>query len=52
MIPDTSEVGEWRSIVNASHRQLAADGTFDIELLDQLQDLIRSYRNGSAAAAN
>jgi TRAP-type C4-dicarboxylate transport system substrate-binding protein len=49
--PDSAEVSEWRTIVNASHRQLAMDGTFDIALLDQIQDLIQSYRNGSAAAA-
>jgi TRAP-type C4-dicarboxylate transport system substrate-binding protein len=42
--PDTAEVDEWRVIVNASHRQLAADGAFDPVLLDQVQLLIDQYR--------
>jgi hypothetical protein len=42
--PDTAEVDEWRVIVNASHRQLAADGAFDPVLLDQVQLLSDQYR--------
>lgn len=49
--PDTAEVSQWRSIVNASHRKLAMEGTFDIALYDQLQDLITAYRDKQAAAA-
>jgi TRAP-type C4-dicarboxylate transport system substrate-binding protein len=47
--PDTAEVDEWRVIVNASHRQLAADGAFDPVLLDQVQLLIDQYRVNLAA---
>ena len=50
--PDTVEVGEWRTIVNDSHRQMAIDGTFDIELLDRVQELIEDYRGDSAAVAH
>ena len=50
--PDTSELDQWRGIVNASHRRLAEDGTFDVNLLDQMQGLIQEFRNGLAVAAN
>ena len=50
--PDSTEVAEWRTIVNASHRQLAVDGTFDVTLLDQMQDLILSYRKSPDSAAH
>jgi TRAP-type C4-dicarboxylate transport system substrate-binding protein len=49
--PDTADLGEWRTIVNASHRQMAMDGTFDIALLDRMQELIEDFRDGSAAVA-
>ena len=50
--PETSELGQWRSIVTASHRRLAEEGTFDVVLLDRMEGLIGDYRNGSAAAGN
>jgi TRAP-type C4-dicarboxylate transport system substrate-binding protein len=49
VLPDEAEVGEWRVIVNASHRQMAIDGTFDLALLDRLQELIDDYRMNSVA---
>ena len=49
--PDMVDVDEWRSIVNASHRQLATGGTFDPVLLDQLQVLIDAYRINEAVVA-
>jgi TRAP-type C4-dicarboxylate transport system substrate-binding protein len=50
--PDTSEVNEWRAIVSKSHRELANKGTFDVALLDQMQALIKTYRNGADVASN
>jgi len=51
VMPDTSEVSEWRSIVNASHRQQASEGTFDIELLNRMQGLVQTYRSGAAVGS-
>jgi TRAP-type C4-dicarboxylate transport system substrate-binding protein len=51
VMPDTSEVSEWRSIVNASHRQQAGEGTFDIELLNRMQGLVQTYRSGAAVGS-
>ena len=50
--PDAVEVREWRAIVNDSHRQMAIDGTFDIELLDRVEELIDDYRSDTAAVAH
>ena len=47
--PDASEVRHWRGIVNQSHRKLALDGVFDIQLLDQMQELLDEYREGQGA---
>ena len=33
---DTSEVNQWRGIVIESHRKLAREGVFDIQLLEQM----------------
>jgi TRAP-type C4-dicarboxylate transport system substrate-binding protein len=49
--PDRSEVAEWREIVSESHRRLAAEGTFDPELLERMQNLVIYYRNGRIAAS-
>jgi TRAP-type C4-dicarboxylate transport system substrate-binding protein len=49
VLPDEGEVGEWRVIVNASHRKMAIDGTFDLALLDRMQELINDYRMNSVA---
>ena len=49
VVPDVVEVGEWRVIVNASHRQMAIDGTFDLALLERVQELIADYRMNSVA---
>ena len=51
VMPDTSEVSEWRSIVNTSHRQQASEGTFDIELLNRMQGLVQTYRSGAAVGS-
>jgi TRAP-type C4-dicarboxylate transport system substrate-binding protein len=44
--PEKSEVGQWRGIVLESHRKLAQKGVFDIQLLDQMQELLVEYRAG------
>lgn len=44
--PDQSEVIRWRGIVLESHRKLAQKGVFDIQLLDQMQGLLKEYRAG------
>ena len=44
--PDQSEVSQWREIVLDSHRKLARKGVFDIQLLDQMQELLVEYRAG------
>lgn len=49
--PDAAQVSTWRGIVNASHRELATEGTFDVTLLDQMQGLIDEYRNGAAVGS-
>ncbi len=48
-VPDESEVGQWRGIVLDSHRELARKGVFDIQLLDQMQELLGEYRAGQGA---
>jgi len=48
---DAAEVDEWRVIVNASHRQMAMDGAFDISLLDQVQVLIDGFRGNTTAVS-
>jgi hypothetical protein len=50
--PNAMEASEWRTIVNDSHRQMAIDGAFDIELLDRVQELIETYRSDTAAVAH
>jgi len=50
--PDTAQFNEWRAIVNASHRQMASEGTFDVALLDQMQGLIKAYRNGTVVESD
>jgi len=47
--PDQSEVSQWREIVLDSHRKLALKGVFDIQLLDQMQELLVEYRMGQGA---
>jgi len=48
LIPaDAAEVSQWRAIVFESHRKLAADGVFDIQLLQQMQTLLDDYRSGA-----
>jgi TRAP-type C4-dicarboxylate transport system substrate-binding protein len=49
--PDTSEVVEWRRIVNDSHRDLARNGVFDINMLDRMQDLLDEYRAEKVAVS-
>ena len=46
VVPDDSEIGQWRGIVLDSHRELASKGVFDIQLLDQMQELLVEYRAG------
>jgi len=50
MIPtDASQVDQWRSKVVNSHRKLGREGVFDIELLEQMQELLAAYRAGQGA---
>ncbi len=49
--PDQSEVIQWRGIVLESHRELARKGVFDIQLLDQMQEILDEYRTGQGASA-
>jgi len=42
--PDPAEVEEWRRIVNASHRDLAGQGVFDVSLYDRVRALLDDYR--------
>jgi len=50
VVPDASEVSQWRSIVSRSTRQqLEQDGVFDLVLLDRMQSLLDSYREGQIA---
>jgi len=51
VVPDTSQVNEWRSIVNDSSRTQAGNGVFDITLLNQMQGLVDAYRNGTAVGS-
>ena len=44
--PDQSEVSQWREIVLDSHHKLARKDVFDIQLLDQMQELLIEYRAG------
>ena len=47
--PAAEEVTKWRDIVSRSHRELAAQGEFDRDLLERLQNLVAEYRSGSEA---
>lgn len=47
--PDASEIKQWREIVLDSHRKLARKGVFDIQLLDQMQELLVEYRAGQGS---
>ena len=52
LIPtDAAEVSRWRGIVSESHRKLAAEGVFDIQLLQQMQLLLDDYRAGQGEGA-
>jgi len=42
--PNAAEVEEWRSIVNASHRELGGDDVFDLALYERIQQLLADYR--------
>jgi TRAP-type C4-dicarboxylate transport system substrate-binding protein len=44
--PDATEVSQWRAIVSSSHQQLARDGVFDAAVLERMQSLLESYRDG------
>ena len=50
--PDAEEVDQWREKVFASHLKLAGDGVFDMELLQQMQNLLIEYRGGDGLQAN
>ena len=50
--PDAEEVAQWREKVFASHLKLASEGVFDIELLQQMQNLLFEYRSGDGLHAN
>lgn len=42
--PHAAEVARWRDIVSRSHRKLAAEGDFDLELLERVQALLDALR--------
>ena len=48
---NAAEVGHWRDIVFESHRKLAAEGVFDIQLLQRMQTLLDDYRSGAVQDA-
>lgn len=48
--PEPGEVAQWRDIVSRSHRQLASNGEFDLDLLERMQALIDEQRGGAIAA--
>lgn len=50
VLPVDGQIGEWRGIVNQSAQSLADKDTFDGSLLDEMQTLIRTYRNDTVAA--
>lgn len=51
VVPDTTNISEWRAIVSSSHYRMAEEGTFDVALLDRMQRLVDEFRNGSSEAA-
>lgn len=51
VVPDTTNINEWRAIVSSSHHRLAEEGAFDIALLDRMQILVEKYRSGTTEAA-
>ena len=46
---DASQVNQWRDLVLDSHRKLGREGVFDIEILEQMQDLLVDFRAGQGA---
>lgn len=48
--PPAAEVARWREIAAQTNRQLAAQGLFSAELLQQVQDLLAEYRSQAVAA--
>lgn len=52
VVPDPAEMREWQTIVNGSHRELAAQGVFDLELLDRIDALLTEYRSKQVAGAH
>jgi TRAP-type C4-dicarboxylate transport system substrate-binding protein len=42
-----ADVSQWRDIVFESHRKLAAEGVFDLQLLQKMQTLLDEYRSGT-----
>jgi TRAP-type C4-dicarboxylate transport system substrate-binding protein len=42
-----ADVSQWRQIVFESHRKLAAEGIFDIQLLQEMQTLLDEHRSGA-----
>jgi TRAP-type C4-dicarboxylate transport system substrate-binding protein len=45
--PDHDQVATWRSIVRESNHKLAAEGAIDIRLVNEIECLINSYREGN-----
>ena len=42
--PNSAETDSWREIVNASHRNLAEQGVFDQELLEEMLAILSAHR--------
>ncbi len=45
--PVAGVMEQWRKIVYQSHYKLASEGSFDIELLKQMQELLDEYRSSN-----
>ena len=44
--PDSSEMDQWRDVVYQSHRKMAEEGVFDLELYERMQGMLSDYRAG------
>ena len=47
--PDEGQVPEWRKAIQASNRRLANDGEVSVELLEEVECYLSSFRAGNQA---
>lgn len=45
----TKEIGRWRALLAPRNRELAEEGLFPAELLDKMESLLTTFRDGKAA---